>query len=39
MTTRAQQIEAPQGWPGSLPEYIAYITFGQLGKVSGEDFT
>ena len=39
MTTRAQQIEAPPSWPGSLPEYIAYITFEQLGKVPGEDFS
>ena len=39
MTTRAQQIEVPPSWPGSLPEYIAYITFEQLGKVPGEDFS
>ena len=39
MTTRAQQIEAPPSWPGSLPEYIAYITFEQLGKIPGEDFS
>ena len=39
MTTRPPQIEAPQSWPGSLPEYIAYITFEQLGKIPGEDFT
>ncbi len=39
MTTRAEQIEVPQNWPGSLPEYVAYITFEQLGKVPGEDFS
>ena len=40
MTTRPQQItEAPQGWAGSLPEYIAYTTFEQLGKVAGQDFS
>ena len=39
MTTRAEQIQPPQNWPGSLPEYIAYTTFEQLGKVPGEDFT
>ena len=39
MTTRAEQIEVPQNWPGSLPEYIAYTTFEQLGKVPNEDFT
>ena len=39
MTTRAQHIEAPPSWPGSLPEYIAYITFEQLGKIPGEDFS
>ena len=39
MTTRAQQIEVPPSWPGSLPEYIAYITVEKLGKVPGEDFS
>ena len=39
MTTRAQQIEAPPSWPGSLPEYIAYITFEQLGKIPGDAFS
>ena len=39
MTTRAQQIEVPPSWSGSLPEYIAYTTFEQLGKAPGEDFT
>ena len=39
MTTRAEQTEVPQNWPGSLPEYIAYITFEQLCKVPGEDFS
>ena len=37
MTT--QQVMVPPGWPGSLPEYIAYQAFIGLGKVPNEDFT
>ena len=39
MTTRPPQIEVPPSWPGSLPEYIAYITFIQLGKDPNQDFS
>jgi len=39
MTTRPPQIEVPPNWPGSLPEYIAYITFIQLGKDPNQDFS
>ena len=38
MVTQSQ-IQVPQGWEGSGPEYIAYQTFIQLGKTPGQDFT
>ena len=38
MTTQAQ-VQAPPNWPGSVPEYIAYRTFIELGLEPGEDFT
>jgi hypothetical protein len=38
MTTQPQ-VQAPPNWPGSVPEYIAYQTFIELGLEPGEDFT
>ena len=38
MTTQPQ-VQAPPNWPGSVPEYIAYRTFIELGLEPGEDFT
>ena len=38
MTTQAQ-VQAPPNWPGSVPEYIAYQTFIELGLEPGQDFT
>jgi len=38
MTTQPQ-VQAPPNWPGSIPEYIAYQTFIELGLEPGEDFT
>ena len=38
MTTQAQ-VQVPPNWPGSIPEYIAYQTFIELGLEPGEDFT
>ena len=37
MTTQAQ-VQVPSNWGGSLPEYVAYTTFMELGKRPGEDF-
>ena len=34
-----QQIQVPNNWPGSGPEYIAYSTFIELGREPGQDFT
>jgi hypothetical protein len=39
MPPQAAQIQIPNNWPGSGPEYIAYQTFMELGKEPGEDFT
>ena len=39
MTTQASQIEVPENWEGSIPEWVAYSTFISLGKEPGEDFT
>ena len=38
MTTQPQ-IQIPQNWEGSGPEYVAYQMFIELGKRPGEDFT
>jgi hypothetical protein len=38
MTTQPQ-VQAPPNWPGSVPEYIAYQTFIELGLEPGQDFT
>jgi|TARA_R100001530_G_C4296885_1_gene149464 hypothetical protein len=34
-----QQVQIPNSWPGSGPEYIAYSTFIELGREPGQDFT
>jgi len=34
----AAQVQVPDNWPGSVPEYIAYEAFVSLGKVPNEDF-
>ena len=38
MTTQAQ-VQVPSSWEGSVPEYVAYQTFIQLGREPGQDFT
>ena len=38
MTTQPQ-VQAPPNWPGSVPEYVAYQTFIELGLEPGQDFT
>ena len=38
MVTQAQQ-QVPPNWAGSLPEYVAYQTFIDLGLEPGIDFT
>ena len=38
MTTQPQ-IQVPQSWEGSIPEYVAYQTFVSLGLEPGQDFT
>ena len=37
MTTQSQ-VQVPQNWEGSVPEYIAYQTFVRLGLEPGQDF-
>ena len=34
-----QQVQVPNNWPGSIPEYVAYSTFIELGREPGQDFT
>ena len=34
-----QQVQVPNNWPGSIPEYVAYSTFIKLGREPGQDFT
>ena len=38
MTTQPQ-VQVPQNWDGSVPEYIAYSTFVKIGLEPGQDFT
>jgi len=33
------QVQVPSNWEGSLPEYVAYQTFIELGLEPGQDFT
>ena len=40
MTTQnTAQIQVPQTWLGSVPEYVAYQTFQELGLEPGKDFS
>jgi hypothetical protein len=34
-----QQVQVPSNWEGSMPEYVAYQTFIELGLQPGQDFT
>ena len=34
-----QQVQVPNNWPGSVPEYVAYSMFIELGREPGQDFT
>ena len=34
-----QQVQVPNNWEGSVPEYVAYSTFIELGREPGQDFT
>ena len=34
-----QQVQVPDNWAGSAPEYVAYSTFIELGREPGQDFT
>ena len=33
------QVQVPENWEGSIPEYVAYITFIELGLEPGRDFS
>jgi len=39
VTTQQALPEVPQGWEGSVPEFVAYQTFIQLGRRPNFDFT
>ena len=40
MTTQNLQQQVPQGWPGSLPEYLVYQSLTEtFNKTEGIDFT
>jgi len=40
MTTQQNQLSAPPGWEGSLPEYLVYRSLTEsFGKIEGVDFT
>jgi len=37
--TTNEQLQIPSTWQGSIPEYVAYQTFVELGLEPGQDFT
>ena len=39
MAINPETVEVPEGWEGSVPEYLTYQTLEKVGKVPGEDFT
>ena len=40
MTTQQNQLSAPPGWEGSLPEYLVYRSLTEsFNKTEGVDFT
>ena len=40
MTTQAEQLGVPSDWPGSVPEYLVYVSLiTRQGKIEGVDFS
>ena len=39
MAIDPEKVQTPEGWEGSVPEWVAYQTLEKAGKRPGEDFT
>ena len=39
MAINPENVQVPQGWTGSVPEWLTYESLQKAGKVPGQDFT
>ena len=39
MAINPETVQVPQGWTGSVPEWLTYESLQKAGKVPGQDFT
>tara|TARA_R110002012_G_scaffold209959_1_gene380552 strand:+ start:285 stop:683 length:399 start_codon:yes stop_codon:yes gene_type:complete len=39
MAINPENVQVPQGWTGSVPEWLTYESLQKVGKVPGQDFT
>jgi hypothetical protein len=39
MAINPETVQVPQGWTGSVPEWLTYQSLQKAGKIPGQDFT
>ena len=39
MAINPETVQVPQGWTGSVPEWLTYESLQKAGKIPGQDFT
>jgi hypothetical protein len=39
MAINPENVQVPQGWTGSVPEWLTYESLQKAGKIPGQDFT
>ena len=39
MAINPENVQVPQGWTGSVPEWLTYESLQKVGKIPGQDFT
>lgn len=39
MAINPETVQVPQGWTGSVPEWLTYESLQKVGKIPGQDFT
>ena len=39
MAITPETVQLPQGWEGSVPEWLTYESLQKAGKIAGQDFT
>ena len=39
MAINPENVQVPQGWTGSVPEWLTYESLQNAGKIPGQDFT